>query len=101
MPSGAPGCEMEAPKQESPLYKNAPNRDSGFLSRRWSRLERGGSERRSAGSDRSGKPYLTALLQENKEGESINVNLMCNKIRITLSETFNNVEYTATGDKHR
>lgn len=79
-PSGVPGCEMEGPIPESPLYKNAPNQDCGSQSRRWSRLERGGSEPRSAGSGRSERPYLKVLLQENKEGESvcinINVNLM-------------------------
>lgn len=80
VPSGEPECEMEGPEQESPLYKIALSRGSGFLSQRWSRLERGGSEPRSAGSDRSGRPYLKALLQENKEGESISIviNLMCN-----------------------
>lgn len=69
-PSGEPECEMEGPKQENPLYKNAPSRGSGCLNQQWSRLERGGSEPRSAGSDRSERPYLTALLQDNKEGES-------------------------------
>lgn len=70
VPSGVPECEMEGPEQESPLYRNAPSRGSGFLSQRWSRLERGGSEPRSAGLDKSERPYSAALLQENIEGET-------------------------------
>lgn len=70
--SGVPECEMEGLEQESPLYKNAPSRGSGFLSPRWSRLERGDSEPHSAESDRSGRPYITALLQENA-GEYVNI----------------------------
>lgn len=69
VPFGEPECETGGPKQEIPLYKNGPSRDSGSRSQRWSRLERGGSEPRSAESDRSGRAYLTALLHENREGD--------------------------------
>ena len=86
-PSGVPGCEMEEPEQGSPLYKNGPSRGSGFLSRRWSRPERGGSAPRSAAWDRSGRAYITSLLQEDKEMERLHISLVTklnhNKIRLT------------------
>lgn len=77
---GEPECEMEGPKQEIPLYKNAPSQDSGSQSQRWSRLERGGSEPRSTESDRSERAYLTALLHKKREGDSqvhASVTLQC------------------------
>lgn len=69
--SGVPECERVGPKQGSPLYKSALSRGFGFLSQQWNTLERGGCALHSAGSDRSGRPYLAALLlQGNKKGEN-------------------------------